>query len=380
MEDKRLKYKALCLITACLESARIKYRLELADSHDFVMQKLDGSELKVQVEEGEGQNADFVRISLQTLLKGTGSEVNNLFLGLTSKAGYKCRAPINRGITPPLSPGRKSTRPYGDDHDRVIMRETVFRKVPDPTPEVYTELNPVIMTCVRFFYNANRKICLRLGYEIQDMKTYAQVWTANFWSTSRVLMPKTADENQKLLYRFLRQRFAEFYKQMITFRTRNVFANPVDQPEFDVPTTQPQLRTEDQRESIKDVDGQLVQKYNDRHAVLDTTTYKKRRDSAAALLKSGLESMDHDKLVETLEETSTSYFFCPDTRKEAVHQLKIHKKTCLTCAAIAAIEKNPLVADETFTQHFPLPLDEGKDLSVVDSGSGEEGSENAIAA
>jgi hypothetical protein len=109
------------------------------------------------------------------------------------------------------------------------MRETLFRKVPNPTPEVYENLNGVIMTCVRFFYGANRDLCLRLGYEIHDMKTYAQVWTANFWSTSRVLMPKTKDENHKLLYRFLRQRFAEFYKQMITFRSRNVLGVPPDQ-------------------------------------------------------------------------------------------------------------------------------------------------------
>lgn len=375
MDDNRPKYKALCLITACLESARIKYRIELAGVHDFVMQKLDGTELRVQVEEGESQDPEVVRISLQTLLKGTGSEVNNLFLSLTSKAGYKCRAPINRGTPQAMAPGRKSARPYGDDPDRVIMRETVFRKVPDPTPEVYETLNPVIMTCVRFFYNANRKICLRLGYEIQDMKTYAQVWTANFWSTSRVLLPKTADENQKLLYRFLRQRFAEFYKQMVTFRTRNVFTNPVyDEPSID--REKPRFN-----DGSFDADSQAeLEQYQQDHTSLDTSTYKKRRDSASAMLKSGLESMDHDKLVETLEETSTSYFFCPDTRKEAVRQLKIHKKTCLTCAALAAIQKNPLVADQTFTQHFPLPLDEGKDLSVVDSGSAEEGTENPLAA
>jgi hypothetical protein len=291
-----------------------------------------------------------------------------------------------------LAPGRKSTRPYGDDHDRVIMRETLFRKVPNPTDEVYQTLNGVIMTCVRFFYNANRDLCLRLGYEVHDMRTYAQVWTANFWSTSRVLMPKAKDENQKLLYRFLRQRFAEFYKQMITFRSRNVFTtapgedvmvviNPNRHAEHRKDShrcDQPRLTTTLLKEEQDDHAEELA-KYQDAHTELDVSTYAKRRVSASKMLKSGLESLGHDKLVETLTNTAASYFFCPDTRKEARRQLELHESTCLTCAHAARL-KQALVADDALGDEVPVPLDECEDLGVVDPGSGEEALENPLAA
>lgn len=372
MTDKQPNYKALCLITACLEAARIKYRMELGQAHNFVVQTLDGNEMKVRVAaEDAASIPEVFDISAQVLNHGDADDINTLFWGLTAQAGYKARAPIDRGVTPATAPGRKSTRPYGDDHDRVIMRETLFRKVPNPTQEVYDNLNGVIMTCVRFFYGANKELCLRLGYEIHDMKTYAQVWTANFWSTSRVLIPKDKDENQKLLYRFLRQRFAEFYKQMITFRTRNVFTMPVDE-EMSATVT-PDDGSFDDDEKLQ------LDQYQQKHTKLDVSTYSKRRQSAAKMLKDNLGSMDHDRLVETLSEAAESWVHCPDTRKEAKRQLELHQRTCLTCAYKARVSE-PLVPDHALGEGLPVPLDEGEDLGVVDPGSSEEGSQDPLAA
>lgn len=397
MDNKQPEYKPLCLITACLEAARIQYRMDLSYKlslneyhHHFVVQKLDGQELHVRVSDGAPVPGVY-DVSLQVLNKGDAVAINELIGKLMIEAGYKPRQVIDRGAKPPVSPGRKSARPYGDDADRVIMRETLFRKVPNPTPKVYQDLDKVIMTCVRFFYNANRKLCLRLGYEIHDMKSYAQVWTANFWATSRVLTPKDENENQKLLYRFLRQRFAEFYRQMVTFRTRNVLVSP---PEEDLVVTRAygqnigeyvqdvvvSRETDVLLPEEKEEREENIRQYQEDHTELDVTTYKKRRDSAVSMLKSGLESMDHDQMVDALTEVCSSWFHCPDTRKEAERQLKLHRAACLTCAKRAALLKQTLVAENPLGDSAPVSLDVGEDLSIVDSGGDLERAENALAA
>jgi hypothetical protein len=101
MADKQPNYKALCLITACLEAARIKYRMELGEAHDFVLQKLDGNEMKVRVADDSLLSVpEIFDVSAQVLKHGDPQKVNEVFLKLTTQAGYKCRPPINRGVTP----------------------------------------------------------------------------------------------------------------------------------------------------------------------------------------------------------------------------------------------------------------------------------------
>jgi hypothetical protein len=146
-----------------------------------------------------------------------------------------------------------------------------------------------------------------------------------------------------------------------------------------MPSFEAVMKTEDRRECLSEAQQRRAVKYTEDHTDLDVSTYAKRRQTAAEMLKVGLDALGHDKLVETLKETTESYFFCPDTRKEARRQLELHTRTCLTCAAAARLQQ-PLVTDNSLGDDAPVPLNEGEDLGVVDPGSVVEGSENPIAA
>lgn len=380
MAPKHLLQKAVCRVTACLDHLKIPYEYGTR-VENVVVQKKGGGELQVLVVPAPSATptVDLLEVLAPEVASSHRETADKAFHAITEAAGYGKPQAIDRGAVQAIPPGRKTNRPYGDDPDRVILRESVFRTVANPTTNVYQQMDPVIMTCCRFFWMKNQALCVRLGYDIGDLKTYAQMWTANFWSTGRVLRPKK-DENERLLYRFLRQRFAEFYQQLRGARSRNVVADKqsialglgvdylIDSDGMgdekvakavSVPT-----------EDLDEEEQRAYERYKDEHTDINTSNPKKRRASAAALLSKSLSAMPHDAMVEALTQTGKSYFACPDTRKEALRQLEIHTKSCSACTPSA---EPVLPTKPAPVESLNVGLDESEDAAGVDAlGAAEE--------
>jgi hypothetical protein len=283
-------------------------------------------------------------------------------------AGYGHRKLMDRGAGPVLPEGRK--RLYGEDLDLSVMRHQQFRQVPNPPAYVYQELGNVIKTCAKFFQINNQELCRRLGFSLNELKSYAMVWTATFWGTSRIVWPK-GDDNQRLLYSYLRQRFTELYQQMRSARMRNTIPDQssIDAGfdldyAFDV--------TNESRADATPIavsrpvlnDEQLAEMdvYRAAHTTINTETEKKRRKSAAELLNSKLAAMDHDTMIAALESAATSLLTCPDTRKEARRHIKLHQARCTTC--------NPPVEVSAVTviHGYTLRIDEAANETTIHTG------------
>ncbi len=290
-----------------------------------------------------GQTVPMTEDLAKALLSRDRQVADTAFADLTERLGLGRLKAVDRGAPRVYErEGRTSTRPYGDDPDSVVMREKIFRSVPNLPPQLYERLDPMITLCCRFFYRANTKLCLTLGYDLDDLKTYAQVWATNFWSVSRNITPASDDENMKLLYRALRQRFVEFRNQMRSLRSRNVLldrqtisiATGVDWV-FDADGYR-NIEGRDEGNAKKAVEAVEVEPntwhsravLRTRKPELDLSSETKRRESAKTMLAKLLGEMPHDRMVEVLTETSTSQFVCHDTQTEALRQLNLHQQKC----------------------------------------------------
>jgi hypothetical protein len=381
MASKHLKHKAICLITACLDSLEIGYKLGTGETPDMLVRRARGGlGLMVKVVLADSMGLHRRGRELQVLAPEITSQhrgtADAAFGAITDAAGYGSLSAINRGAEAPIPPGRKTNRPYGDDPDRVIFRERVFRLVANPTHQVYKQMDGVIMTCCRFFFQKNENLCLQLAFDLLDLKTYAQVWTANFWSTDRVLNPKK-DENERLLYTYLRQRFAEMYTQMRDARSRNTVADKqsiliglgiehiLDSDGFSDRQRDGSYEMKAVRydEPVIDEEAEAnMEAWQKSHTILDTSTEKKRRTSAATLLAKNLAALPHETLLRTLTDAAESRFLCPDTRKEAQRQLDLHVKKCSACTALAR-------PDDPANEQVVVALDVGDDAAEAEAGS-----------
>jgi hypothetical protein len=369
MNPKYAKQRAICLLAAALEHLGIPY---LADPAGLVVEKGAGGLIWVKINPGgeEVVTPDLIELNAAEVIGRNQVARDRCLHVVTVAAGYGSPKIIDRGPAP-------TARVYGDDPDRVIFRESVFRNTVNPTPKVYERLEPVIMTCVRFFYRKNRDLCVRLGYEIGDLKTYAQVWTANFWNTGRTLINEEANGNERLLYNFLRQRFSEFNQQMRVFRTRSTLA--------DRQSIQIGLGTSYVFEGTSDASGSLLTavkvsdddentawpfKSRQRIPEIDVSDPDARRASAKALLLKRLNDMPHAEMLDVLMYTARSVYACPDARSEAVKQLVTHKKSCPACEPTTRKDlASSLFAGAALQEEVGVSLDVGEEVSGVDSGS-----------
>lgn len=431
MNPKYAKQRAICLLAAALEHLDITY---LADPTGVLIQKKTGKLLWVKVtpDSAETLAPDLIELNAADVISREQVVRDRVLHMVTEAAGYGRPSIIDRGPDPACGCGASAkgakprgkgharwcdaARVYGEDHDRVILRESVFRNTINPTEAVYKKLDPVIMTCVRFFYRKNKDLCVRLGYDMGDLKTYAQVWAANFWNTGRTLglqdHPEDPDGgNRRLLYSFLRQRFSEFNQQMRNFRTRGVLvdwqavevglgvestfqtaAGPADLVLERVAVGKEATTIADlgrcecgsarprgpahyswcpHRTLETDEEGDGEYGARARKPEIDLSSPEARRLSARALLLKYLGNMTHSDMLEALTDTARSMYACPDTRSEAVKQLVIHRKSCSTCgpldrktAAAALLEANA-----PFPHGGEVALDVGEEVLTIDPGS-----------
>lgn len=140
------------------------------------------------------------------------------FWRVTEAAGYGRPVPVDRGSLKEKATNCIATKrnPYSKDFDLQAFRHNEFRQVPDLTPKTYAHYDGVIMTACKFYFRKNKRACLEMGYDLADLKQLALVWTTIYMGKSRVLNPTNTkhDDNEALLYKALRQRFAEFNRML----------------------------------------------------------------------------------------------------------------------------------------------------------------------
>jgi hypothetical protein len=365
---KALNQKALCTLVSCLEVLKIEHRL---DPSGVLV-----GDLVVKVEAQFGM--DSVRVGNEVFISPLAlccgpDRAHFALWTLTEAIGHGKPVVFNRGQP-------RTRRVYGDDHDAVVMRERSFRQSVNPPREAFEKYAPWIDTCVRFYFMSNRELCIALGFGPDDLKTYALVWFSNFWTTTRLLNPKAESENNKLLYRFLRQRFSQLYQQMHGPRRRNVMA---DQDSIRVGLAIQYKIIQDGGagpclQAVNDTDPELdpqeeaqLAAYRARVGKLDTSTPDKRRNSAVTLLNESLAAMPHDSMVSALTQTVTSVFACPDTRREAKRQLDRHRQACLACSATSVAPLLP--AESPSLDGFEIRVDAIDEDGIVEELSLSEG-------
>lgn len=351
-----LRTRALCLLTTCLDAVKIPNN---ATSKDLlvVVETKSGQLLEVSIvlESPAAPMSNKIEVLAGEITSPHRETAAAAFWTVTEAAGYGKPVAVNR---PAPSLSDKGKRIYRGDPDLVVWRQKVVRQTPNAPVHVFKEFASVVETCCRFFFNKNRDLCALLGYDIEDLKTYGNMWLNSFWSTGRVVDVQRGDENHRLLYNFLRQRFAEMYRQMKGSRTQNTILDRqsvatalgleyVKDVDTRATTTQGKefntsfaVQVPQHADSVSDLLAQSREKK--KRCVLNIKTPASRKSSAAELLAKELGKMPHDVMVQTLTDMHQNSYACPVTRQEAKRQLRLHREACTTC----------LSAQEGGTVHF----------------------------
>lgn len=362
------------LVTACLDGLKIHYQWLTYDGIEL-RHRNGSSVLVIFTDAPPAEPSEFaVEVSAKELLSRKPEVVAAAFAQITAAGGYGTPAPISRG------PAR-TKRPYGDDHDSVAWREGTFRRSPNPSAEVYQQTDKIVGTCVRFFYFKNRQLCMRLSFDVDDLKTFAQVWTANFFATSRIVdEPMSSDGNQKLLYKHLRQHFAWLYSQMRGIRSRSLV--------LDRDALSTSLNVEYVLDAQTWATGEATaistnQKFFQAdYTIVDADPVRKRKmevffdleelrerdrlpppnidlksrtKEAKVKLTKALSELPCDQLLLLLEQVGTSPFTCIDTKKEASKQYLMHSHSCTACSLKPL---PPFVEKSTAVDFFGGEVDE----------------------
>lgn len=258
---------------------------------------------------------------------------------LTEAAGFGSPMPFDRGEEPEQKP--LST----DDEFLVGIRHTEVRRSPNPDPAKFAEYDKVLHKAVWTFYNVNRDFCRRIGYSVEDLMSYAQTMLISFCArTEDESLPRS--ENEKTLYVYLRQRFAEIYKIM-TQKDRSMTP---DADTVSIALLNKSYRADmnlgfEYENDPRDVEGDELMvrmlgskgsepsdaEYRNRKRQLDCSSPTKRKSSASKMLRARLEAMPHDDMVELLTTSTKNILIAPDARREAGKQLKKHNAACTIC-------------------------------------------------
>lgn len=353
---QNIRQQATVLLATYLDVSGIPY-IPARGSPDLIVQhRAGGTDVDVTVAPGGAPTAvrrashfsspsgSWVRHRVEAVVPspafGSGAtpeETRAAFHFVTDLAGWGRPAVLDRGCKPTRLTASGSTTHglYREHDDLVIFRHNALRRVPNPPAEVYRRFERVVRRAARKFYWANAKLCQVFGWDVEDLQSYAQVWTTIFWSTGRTLEPGPM-ENENLLYRYLRQRFAELHGQLKGKRIRSSVPD-AQVAAIGTDTEAVKLLREDQHGALK-VEWVAVRpppspRSDPGKVELDLSSPKARRDSAVSLLERLLGQMPHEALVDALARASESDFTCPDTRQEAAKRLRLHRSACASCAA-----------------------------------------------
>jgi hypothetical protein len=286
---------------------------------DICANDKNGAAVKINVSPSNFTNSDFVVSG--PAISGKGSSSLEEFHALTQKLGFGSPIAVDRGVAP------EHKLHYSDNFELVSFRHNEFRKAPNPTSEELNKYKQILKHSCHFFYRRNFKTCERNLIGEDDLMSYALVWTTTYLGLYKV-QRETNNDNVRKLRAYLNQRFAEFAK-MISKKERNVLPSS-DTAEVCIWGQQLDSWTKKAGcapEPVSDVGDE----YKKKHSSINTQNTAVRKNSARQLLFNKLNSMDHDLMVSTLEETSKNNFICNASRLEAARVLRDHRTKCPKC-------------------------------------------------
>lgn len=298
------------------------------DLYEIAFTDAPASSLKVKV--------DFARVPLGKVATLAG--VHSVFHQITECAGYGRPSIVDRGKAP------EGKLNYVEHFDLIVMRHCEFRRVPNPSPEVFKSYQRTLNTVTRHFYQTNWEFCMAVGLELDDLMTYAMVWTCNFHGQYELSEDRARNaDNQKLLYRHLQQRFTEL-RRTYRKRAKNVVVDYdtaavslYDRPftpsvDFEAETA---AACAESMATEKETELELAAKRKKKaEPEIDP---KLRRRQAQRRLTEKMAELPHDALIERLRDAFTNFALAPEVRDEALRQLKKHAKKCETCKGVVIL-------------------------------------------
>jgi hypothetical protein len=248
----------------------------------------------------------------------------NAFTALQVALGYEPKAPVDRG---PIPTHKASS---ADDFHGVAMRHSEFRRVPNPPAWKLKAYEDVIGKTAWKFYRWNTQVCQDHGLDVDDLKSYASIWTCNYIGMYEI-SDKVDGENKRFLSSYLQQRFGEFRKQLDK-QGRNIL--PTLDEAFIALHGRPYEYTRKADWDTDDsIEFDIADEPNEEQPQGRAEGQRGRRTRHATELRERLGEMPHDDMVQALSMTIESDRVHMDARRAASKHLHAHAKKCAACFA-----------------------------------------------
>lgn len=319
------KSRALTIMSSWLSAVKIPHEVDIKQGVFLI----GGKRVNV-LADNEVQPQDGVSILAKDLTAPLEHAVN-AFNNVTESVGFGRPQPVDRGsrrctsCSHPLNvEDEKCQNCKTDIPDRirftnspelVAMRHSEFRQVSNPPHSVYQDGDyQRIMKwyCINF-YRKNMRLCQGMGYDINDLMTYAMIYLANFWGKWRHL-DATPNENGKMFCGYLNQRFFGELLSILKRKSRNIL---VDEETVDMGNNVyhvPQF--ENNSGTNLGRDGMY----------LETVKGESEPEYEAILA-----NMPHDDHVELLAEAIKKRGVRANVKNEAIRRLSEHWLHCFIC-------------------------------------------------
>lgn len=312
---------------------------------DFAIQKSDGQKMEVVVASTIQDPRPLTADALVTILAPEVTHPNrtialSAFHTVTEAGGYGKPTPVERGPEP------EQRISYQEDFELVVMRHREFRNAPNPIPGELEKYERVVMNVCWWLYRANRPFFESMGYEAEDLKSYAQVFATNFLHKYKIDESKvTNSDNERLMTNHLKQRLVELIA-VAKKKSRNITIAPdvalLGSINSDTHALSLEITKDEYRKAHTDFVYVTIpqvadwvpvedEDYKTRKTELNLKSDLTRRNSAKKLLEARLSELPHNRMVETLIGVQKSSAFCPDTREEASKRLRKHLASCSEC-------------------------------------------------
>lgn len=296
----------------------------------ILVTKKDAS--KIQVSFGlETEGGERILIDTKKLVNHKIQSSLDFFKGLQEELGYTPKVPVDRGMIPD---GKSN------DFNLTTMRHFELRKCPNPPAKKLAYYHPVIDIAVNKFYRSNFSLMKRSSIEIEDLLTYAQMWTVNFIGLYE-LPVRGDDQNKKLLMEFIKQRFLDFKRKLCN---NELYALQGLNEKIDGGTSRGNDSSLIQQASLFDY-YKHQNESNDTFKALDKT-------EAVKLLNERLLSLEHDEMIQLLLNTSLNVNGDFEVQKEASKWLHTHSLQCFKCADL----KLPTVGGGDLAEYGNRPI------------------------
>jgi hypothetical protein len=208
-------------------------------------------------------------------------ELNSTNLKVSMGAFHDLTESVGIGKPNPVDRGEAPTQKVYSDPVLARLRHKEFRTAPN-NAAFLSKYREIIRREAFLFYSKNKRLCKELGYEVDDLISYGMCWSTTFAHRGQILDCE-GDDNYRLLTRFLRQRYTEFYKSLLRERRGCL----------------PSL------EMLKDPTEQEIAGLEDEVEFEDDRTAAQRREDARAALEAGFAGMSRDAMIASLENAAT---------------------------------------------------------------------------